>query len=351
MTGPSPFLSAALVVLVAALIAVAAVYCARFRLPRPPVGTYTYPDMVVFFVVVVLAPLAYLQLPRPVVAGVFGLVLLCAVQLALAPLIGGRPAWAVSAALCLATGAASLTGATALVAVLTDVLLAAGVVAVTCLWAQSGMRSGHVALFAALLAGYDLVATVTTTIMSRLFTEVRGLPFAPLFTLGDGAGGAVPVAMGLGDLMMLVLFPLVARRSFGRPAGLVAALAGVAVTAVMSALFVTGVLAEGVPLLTVLGPVVVAQHLWWRATGHAERRAAHHGPEPVAAAPGADASLLAALAAPSSGEAWVAVHEGRVVGTGPTPGLARRSARENGCRALPLVHAGGDMAPIGPLAT
>ncbi|MFC6083210.1 hypothetical protein [Sphaerisporangium aureirubrum] len=344
MTGPSPLLSAAMVALVAVLIAVAAAYCARYRLPRPPVGTYTYPDMVVIFAVVVVAPLAYLHLPGPVVAGVFGLVLLSAVQLALAPLVGGRRAWAVSAVLCLATGAAALTGATVAVTVLTDCMLAAGVVAVTSLWSQSGMRAGHVALFAALLTVYDLVATVATTVMTRFFAEVRGLPFAPLLVLGDGP---VPVAVGLGDLMMLVLFPLVARRSFGRTAGLVAALAGVAVTAALSALFARGVLTEGVPLLTVLGPVVVAQYVLWRATGHRERRTAEReSPAPPALTP--DPALTAALAAPPRDEPWVAVSGGRVVGTGATPGLARRSARENGCPALPSVHAGGDLSPARP---
>ncbi|MEU9886953.1 hypothetical protein [Sphaerisporangium sp. NPDC051011] len=347
MTGPSPILSAALVALVAVMITAAAAYCARFRLPRPPVGTYTYPDMVVIFVVVVLAPLTYLNLPGPVVAGVFGLVLLFAAQLALAPLVGGRPAWAVSVALCLATGAAALTGAALAVTVLTDVLLAAGVIAVTSLWAQSGMRAGHVALLSALLTGYDLIATVSTTIMTRFFTEVRGLPFAPLFTLSDGP---TPVAMGLGDLMMLVLFPLVAHRSFGRAAGVVAALAGVTVTAIVSALFVWGVLTEGLPLLTVLGPVVVAQYLLWRATGRHERRTSERE-TPATADPTPDATLTAALTAPPRDDPWVAVHKGRIVGTGPTPGLARRSARENGCAALPAVHAGGDLTPAKPAST
>ncbi|RCG30671.1 hypothetical protein DQ384_15440 [Sphaerisporangium album] len=359
MTGPSPLVSAALVVLVAVLIAVAVAYCARYRLPRPPVGTYTYPDMVVVFVVVVLAPLTYLHLPGPVVAGVFGLVLLSAAHLALAPVIGGGRAWAVSGVLCLATAAAAFAGAAVAVTVLTDVLLVIGVVAVTTLWAQSGMRAGHVALFAALLTVYDLIATVGTTMMTRFLTDVRGLPFAPLLALDHGAS---PVAIGLGDLMMLVLFPLVAGRSFGRPAGLVAALAGVTVTAVVSALFVEGVLDEGVPLLTILGPVVVAQYLFWRGTGHRELRARERGrpPAPAGGTPGRprsaraatgpipDPALTAALAAPPRAEPWVAVHEGRVAGTGATPGLARRAARENGCPALPAVHAGGDLTPIAP---
>lgn len=337
---------------VALMIGGGAAFASRYRLPRPPIGTYTYPDVLFVFAVVVVAPLAYLEMPKAAVATIFGLVLLVALQLGLAPLVGGRPAWLAAAVLCAATAAAALLDRPVAVIVLTDALLAAGVIAVASLWAQSGMRAGHVTLFAALLTGYDLVATALTTVMTRFFAEVQELPFAPVFLI---TRGDTPVGIGLGDLLMLVLFPLVAQRAFGRPAGLVAAALGVAVTAVVGVLFATGVLTTGVPLLTVLGPLIVGQYGLWRALGRGERRTWQWRsglPAVVPPPPAPDATLVAALRLPADGgdpDRWLAVYNGLIVGEGSSPGQARRSARENGCPAVPIVRRAGGLEPVVPL--
>ncbi|NED86041.1 hypothetical protein G3I76_38880, partial [Streptomyces sp. SID11233] len=55
-------------------------YVARVRMPRPPVGKYEAADVLVAMVVVMVAPLLYLELPRTAVAVVFGLVLCAALQ-------------------------------------------------------------------------------------------------------------------------------------------------------------------------------------------------------------------------------------------------------------------------------
>ncbi|MEV4759269.1 hypothetical protein AB0J86_29805 [Micromonospora sp. NPDC049559] len=341
-------------VCVAALVGATVAFAGRYRLPRPPIGTYTYGDMMIIITMVVVAPLAYLALPGPVVATVFGLVLLVAVQLGLAPLLGGRVAWLVATGLCLVTAAAWLLDRPVPVILLTDALLAVGVIAVASLWAGSGMRAGHVAFLAALLTAYDLAATTLTTVMTRFFEQVQGLPFAPLFLVSHGAE---PVGIGLGDLLMLALFPLVAQRSFGRPAGLVAAVTGCAVTATVGVLFATGVLSTGVPLLTVLGPLIVGQYALWRALGRRERRnwQWQRGLPAVGAGPvGPDPALVTALglAGPDGPpeEEWLAVHEGRIVGAGASPGLARRAAREGGCAAVPLVRRATGLDPTTPSA-
>jgi hypothetical protein len=309
---------AALAAIVALLIAATMAFDSRRRLPRPPIGRYTFPDVLVMFAVVVLAPEFYLILPRLAVAAVFGLVMLFAVQLGLAA-VAGRAAWPMSVALCAVTVVAALSGHVVATAALTDAAILIAVVAVATLWTQSGLRAGHVALFAVLLAGYDLVATVFTTVMSDLFRAVAALPFAPVFLLDRGSS---PVAIGVGDLLMLVLYPLAARRSLGAAAGRIAAATGVVVTGVVVAGYGLGIIDTRIPLLTVLGPLIVVQYALTRS---GRRHVTVPAEMPVSD--------------PPSGEAtgWVAVHAGRVVGVGASPGLARRAAREAGLHELPHV--------------
>ncbi|MFE6104013.1 hypothetical protein ACFVQ4_29205 [Streptomyces laurentii] len=329
-------------------MAAGAAYFHRVRMPRPPVGRYELPDVAVMYVVVVAAPLLYLVLPRTAVATVFGLVLCAALQFTLAPLTGAGRAWAIAAAAVAATAVTALLGHPLAVMVLTDVLLVTAVAGVATMWAQSGMRSAHAAWFAGALACYDLVATGLTSVMDRFAAQVMGLPFAPLLAV---TRGEPPVALGLGDLLLLVLFPLTAVKAFGRAAGFLAAVVGLAVSGAVSVLFAQGVLTGAFPLLTALGPLIVLQHLVWTRVRGGERstaewRAGRPRPTPPAASAEPDPVILRALrpTAPADlveGEAdgvWLAVADGRVVGAGASPGRARRDARIRGCASVPVIR-------------
>ncbi|MEV5686711.1 hypothetical protein AB0L68_26460 [Streptomyces sp. NPDC052164] len=173
----------------------------------------------------------------------------------------GRPP-----ALVAATAGCAFADLPVAVTALTDVPLAIAVVGVADMWAQSGMRSVHTAWFAGMLCCYDLVATGLTSVMDRFAAQVVGLPFAPLPAVTqDGP----PVALGLGDLLLLVLFPLVALKAFGRAAALLAAGVGLAVSASVSLLFGLGVLTGAFPPLTALGPLIVLQHVLRSRSGSA----------------------------------------------------------------------------------
>ncbi|MEW2518727.1 hypothetical protein [Actinacidiphila alni] len=277
---------------VALVMAVAGAYLARVRMPRPPVGVYEPADIVLLCVGIVLAPLLYLELPGTAVAAVFGVVLGLAVQFTLAPVMAARwpgagwataTTWLLAAAGCAVT--ALLHDRPTGVRVGTDLLIAVAVVGVANLWTQSGMRAAHVAALAAALACYDLVATALTDVTLRFATRVQGRPFAPMLAL---TGGRHPVSVGLGDLLLLVLFPLVAAKAYGRGAALVAGAVGVTVTGAISALFAVGALTSGFPLLTALGPLIVAQHLYWSRRLGGERTTAQWRAAPggVRPAPG-----------------------------------------------------------------
>ncbi|OON82791.1 hypothetical protein [Streptomyces tsukubensis] len=333
---------------VAAITAAGAAYFARVRMPRPPVGRYEPPDVAVLIAVVVAAPLVYVAMPRTAVAVVFGLVLCVALQFTLAPLTGGGRAWVAASAAAAATAGCAFADLPAAVTALTDVLLAIAVVGVASMWVQSGMRSVHAAWFAAMLACYDLVATALTSVMDRFAEQAMGLPFAPLLAVTQGDP---PVALGLGDLLLLALFPLVATKAFGRTAGLLAAGVGLAVSGGVSLLFGLGVLSGAFPLLTALGPLIVLQHVVWVRARRGERTVAEwRAGTPRAAVADTtaepDPALLRALA-PDDGDVrheeraegdWLAVLDGRVVGGGESPGRARRDARLRGCDAVPVVR-------------
>ncbi|MGC0418163.1 hypothetical protein [Embleya sp. AB8] len=324
---------------VALLIAAAVGYLTRVRMTRPPVGVYTWGDTAFMCVAVVVVPLVYLALPSWVVVVVFGLVLCTAVQFTLAPVVGGRTAWLVALAGAAATGATA--GRPLPVMIATDVLLVVAVVGVANVWVQSGMRAAHVAFFAGGLACYDVIATTLTSVMSRFATQVQDLPFAPALALTRGEH---PVSLGLGDVLMLVLYPLVSAKAFGRAAALVAAGVGLAVTGVVSVLFARDVLTAGFPLLTALGPLIVAQYVYWRrATGGERSVARWRSGDPVRTAAEAritpDPLVGQALDVPVPEDVpeghWIAIEAGEVVGTGPTAGLARRAAAGRGS---PLVR-------------
>jgi hypothetical protein len=333
--------SAALVGCASLLIAASTFYVHRWVLPRAPIGFFRPFDIAFMSAMVVVAPLIYLALPPAVVVTIFALILLAAVQLVLTPVIGGRIALAVSIAGCGATAAAWLLGHPLLTTVLTDLVLSLGVVGVSNLWVQGGLRAAHVAWLAGLIGVYDLIATTLTSVTARLATELQGMPFAPVFAL---TGGRTPISIGLGDLLLLVLFPMAAARAFGRVAALVAGLSAAVIVALAEALIWAGLFTTSLPLVTILGPAIIVQYAFWRQLGRRERttREWRDGASPVVRRPDPLLAIEAALEIPMPQQlpegTWVAISDDGIVGEGVSPGLARRSARENGHLTMPFVR-------------
>jgi hypothetical protein len=131
------------------------------------------------------------------------------------------------------------------------------------------MRARDAATLGAALAVYDVVATSWLPLMGDLMARVAGLPFAPLVAWPAGPDG-LWIGLGLGDLLLVTVFPLVLRKAYGRPAGLAAlglglgGIAGVMVLAGLGAI-------ELFPVMVVLGPLMVLQHAWWSGRRGRER--------------------------------------------------------------------------------
>lgn len=260
--------SVILAVVVATVLATWAYY-RRYRVARPPFGVINLRDATIGLVALVVLPFLYLALPLWLVAGMVGLGALAAVYYALEPMLSARwTVWAASLALIgadIALGLAAGSTSTPFL-VVNNVVMVLVVLGASNIWAQSGIRARDVAVLAAGLTVYDVLATWQLTVMFDLMLRLNQLPLVPMiaWNLAD-----LPTALqlGLGDLLLVALYPLVARKAFGRAAGVVAALVGIATVATTIALLATGVLGTTIPVMVFLGPLVVGQYLHSRRRG------------------------------------------------------------------------------------
>jgi hypothetical protein len=270
-------------------------YFRRFELARPPVGTFNLRDVAVMFAGIVAVPYLYLALPLPLVAVIFTAVIAGVLQLVLEPVLRSRSlVWIAVLALVASDIVAALAygqGSRPFLAV-NDVVLALAVVGVANLLAQSGMRASSVAVLAGALTVYDVVATSHLTLMTDLLERLGRIPFMPVLGWNDGTHG---LGVGLGDLLLATLFPLVARKAFGRRAGTVAAALSVGAIALMLGLVALGVVPAVVPVMVALGPVTVLQYCAWRRRRNRERTTWEYlraeprrGHEPQALGPAGD---------------------------------------------------------------
>lgn len=124
-------------------------------------------------------------------------------------------------------------------------------------------------IYAQLRFATSILFIAVLPLMDNLFSQLDGLPFAPMvgWPLENGQYGAI----GLGDLVLAAVFPQVLGKAYGRRAGLVGlGLAMAAIVGVML-LLLLGVWQASFPVMIVLGPVMVGQYFYWRWQNGAER--------------------------------------------------------------------------------
>jgi hypothetical protein len=248
------------------------IYFRRFEVMRPPIGVFDWHDVVFMLVAIVVVPVAYLELPRAAVGVVLCLLALNIFYFGFEPVLRLRSlVWLATIGLVVADVVVSLTvdaGASWIVAV-NDLELAVLVVFVTNMLVQSGMRARDLAFLVSGLAVYDVIATTVLGLMGDLLRRLASLPFAPLVAWREGGQW---LAVGLGDLLMVALAPLVLRKAFGRTAGILSAATGVAAVAGMLAVLRLGWVSRDIPAMVVLGPLLLPQYAWWRLRLGRERR-------------------------------------------------------------------------------
>jgi hypothetical protein len=345
---PAPINAIVVIILIAASVSIAFAYLARLQMERPPVGRYNGKDILVMALLVVLLPPIYLRLPVLAVGIILGGVFLGVLRITLSPLLS-KGALPIAVLLVGADAALGLIGQASdgwAFSVVNNFLVVVAAVGVCNLYVQNGMSARDVALFGIGLAVYDYVATVAFPTMLELFETLRRLPFAPLLLWGRGTEAA---PLGLGDLIMLTLWALVAWKAFGLRAGWYSALAGLAGISLIYFLAARGLNLAGGAAMALLGPTMGLQYLLFRhlygdeRTVTAFRRqveveaASSHGTDDQAV-PSAlrwHQGLADQERVPYS-RLHVALNGGRVVGVGPSAGEARQQARRSD-PAIPVV--------------
>jgi len=243
-------------------------YFRRYSITRPPIGVFTVWDVTVMLVGIVLVPYLYLLLPRWLVAGLLMLGIISALYFVVEPVV--RRAWMIwliTIALVLADSGALLAFADRgrLFYAINNVALILVVVGLTNLWAQSGMQARDVAIVAGALAVYDAIATWQLPLMIDLLDHLDGLPFMPLIAWPTEQWRWFGI--GLGDILLAAVFPLVARKAFGARAGVAALVLGGSAIGVVLTLPLLGITYAAFPVMIVLGPLIVAQYSYWRQRG------------------------------------------------------------------------------------
>lgn len=343
--GPTLTSIALVEVATVAIVAAARWYFHQVRVDRPPIGVFNLRDIAFTFVVLVILPPLYLHLPIWLVASI--LVVMASGLAYITVRSALRRRVALAAVGLLAAAEVTLTtvghGQSMAFVVVNDIAVGLLAVGVANIWAQSGIHGREVVVFACAVAVFDLVATWLLPVMVEFFTRVQALPFAPMLASGRGPDA---VALGMGDLLFIVLWPLVAEKAFGRRAGLWAAAGTVCCLLSLDALFAARVFTSALPAMVFLGPAILTQYLWFRRQHGMERSFAEHE---AASRPEALArpltptlpidDLLTALSQADGcrPQEFVAMHDGRVIGTGPSPGAAIIAARKADSGTTPVL--------------
>jgi hypothetical protein len=331
-------LDATLIVMIAASV----IYLRRVAMPRPPVGRFTGGDIAIMSVMLIVLPAAYLQLPAVAVSAVFGLVLFTAAQTALAPLAGGRAALGIAALAVAAEITAKLTGHAHVMLIVNDALIVVAVVGVVNLWAQTGMSAAHVTALAVVLTAYDIAATWLGALTSDFLNKVATEPFLPLLAV---VGGTHPGGFGLGDCLVLAMWPVVLVKAYGRRPAWIGAIIGLTVAVIIEFAFKdhwVGFYAV-IPTMAIVGPLIIVQYAVLRRRLGRERRTGDWRAGRAADAPGDVGPLVEqalAACAGAGGEApgeYLAVAGGEIVAAASAPGAARRAARLLAGGPVPVV--------------
>lgn len=344
--------AAILVILLAAWL-----YFRRVRVERPPVGAFNLRDIAFTLVVLVIIPPLYLELPTWLVASILVVTATGLTYFTVTPVFGRRAALVTASGLAVSEVVLSSwrDGRPTGFLLLNDIAVGLLVVGVCNIWAQSGVRARDVTIFACAVGVFDLVATGFLPLMLDFFSRVHALPFAPVLATGTGGNAA---AIGMGDLLFIVLWPLVTTKAFARRAGLLAAAGTGGCAVALGVAFSTRLLTTAVPAMVFIAPVILVQYLLFRrhyrterTTGEYEAAIRADAPTQVPFSPTPLADITAALALIEPDDRgrparYLAVHNKAIIASANTPGAAIIAARKAAPDANPvLVLAAGRRRP------
>jgi hypothetical protein len=138
-------------------------------------------------------------------------------------------------------------------------LLVVVIVGVSLIWVQGGLRARDAAVLIAAVGIYDFVATGASSLTGELVDRLSTTPLTPVIAWGSTDDPRL--AIGLGDVLLAALFPIVQRKTFGQFAGVAALTVSVGAIAILVCLGSAGALGTRCPVLVVLAPLVTIQYL------------------------------------------------------------------------------------------
>ena len=194
------------------------VYFRRYQMTRPPIGVFNLGDIALMLTGIVLIPYLYLYLPRWLVVGLLLLGAGSILYFTFEPILNRRwTIWLVTGVLVFAElGMVGRYGRQSpAFFFVNNGVQSLSVIGVTVLWAQSGMKARDVAVLGLGLTVYDFLFTTQLSLMADLFARLTTLPFAPIIAW-PLANSHLWLGIGLGDLLLAAVFPLVMRKAFGR---------------------------------------------------------------------------------------------------------------------------------------
>jgi hypothetical protein len=257
----------------------ALLYLRRVRLERPAIGVFNGRDIAILLVFIATLPEIYILLPHWATTCLLGLTFVTSLSIGYRPLVPPATLWLGIGVL---IGVNLWLGRTMLGTVPGwqafwaegDIIVLLGAVAVANLYVQGGMRLRHVAWFALLLGGYDIVFTALVPLTNALVEDFLGYPLNPEVGMRIGLYDA---AVGIGDLLIYALFMLSAYKAYGWRAArvalvLIAVFGGVVPS--LTPLVINFVDARAdivVPVQTWFGPVAFLGYLWMRRRYGRER--------------------------------------------------------------------------------
>jgi hypothetical protein len=239
-------------------------YFRRYKVTRPPIGVINLWDVALLLTGIVLVPYLYLYLPSWLVAGLLGLGMSTLLYTMLEPTQGRRSLVLLITLLVIGADIYAAWrwqfGSPAFF-LINNALLIMVVIGFSNLWAQGGMTAYSVAVLAGGLTMYDFIFTSQLSLMTDLFQRLASMPFAPILAWPIG-GTDQWLGLGLGDLIVATLVPLVMRKAYGRSAGVAAVAVNMLAVGLVLLLLLMGLRAT-FPVMVVLGPLTVLQYVFW----------------------------------------------------------------------------------------
>lgn len=255
-------------------------YMRHVRVERPAIGTFNGRDIAILFVFIVGLPLLYLVLPLTPLIVALAITFTSALSIGLRPLLGATATWVVVGLL---IGANIWLTRTMLGTVVgwqmwwveNSVIVIIAAITVANLYVQGGMRVGHIAWFATILAVYDAIFTFKWPVTNELAQRFLGWPLDPAIGFRLGVFNA---SLGLGDLLVYSMFVIAVYKAYGRAATRVAVSITVLFGAVTPALlplafrvFIDARTDLLVPAQVAFGPAAFLCYLWLRRVHGRER--------------------------------------------------------------------------------